>query len=308
MAKRKTLEEFVQEAKCTHGVTYDYSASIYVNSSTPITIICPAHGEFQQRPGDHLAGKGCYMCGRESIGRKSRNTAINFINKARLVHNDKYEYSKVYYETSLDPVTITCPEHGDFIQKPKVHLKGSGCQKCGKIVADNSHRDSTEMFIKKANKVHHNAYSYNNIVYKFNKTPITITCKVHGDFSQVPNNHLQGAGCPSCAACGFDRNKPGKLYYLDLGNGLYKIGVTNRDVRKRFSFTDRLKINRYYQWEFTIGEECYQIEQRILKDYKDSLYKGPDILQSGNTEIFTIDIYNDILKNYLHTVEDKEES
>lgn len=53
-----------------------------------------------------------------------------FIRMARLVHNDKYDYSKSHYTRMKDMVTITCRKHGDFAQRASTHLRGSGCVKC----------------------------------------------------------------------------------------------------------------------------------------------------------------------------------
>ena len=48
----------------------------------------------------------------------------NFIQKAREVHSNKYDYSKVEYENNRTPICIICPEHGEFWQTPSSHLRG----------------------------------------------------------------------------------------------------------------------------------------------------------------------------------------
>ena len=58
-------------------------------------------------------------------------TTEKFIEKARAVHGDTYDYSKTQYVRSTEKVCITCPEHGDFWQVPTSHLRGVGCPKCG---------------------------------------------------------------------------------------------------------------------------------------------------------------------------------
>lgn len=58
-------------------------------------------------------------------------TTEQFIEKARLVHGDKYDYSKVNYVNSTTKVCIICPKHGDFWQTPSGHINAKqGCQKC----------------------------------------------------------------------------------------------------------------------------------------------------------------------------------
>lgn len=68
--KLKT-DDFISRAKEIHGDKYDYSEVDYTTTHTPITIICPLHGPFQQSPASHLSGKGCKPCGRKSSGEKN---------------------------------------------------------------------------------------------------------------------------------------------------------------------------------------------------------------------------------------------
>lgn len=72
MSKRKTTEEFIEEAKKVHGDKYDYSKVEYVNARTKVCIVCPEHGEFWQIPDSHLRGRGCRLCGRDVAGNKKR--------------------------------------------------------------------------------------------------------------------------------------------------------------------------------------------------------------------------------------------
>lgn len=62
MTKKSTTEEFVSKARLVHGYKYDYSKVEYINSKTKVCLVCPIHGEFWQRPNDHLHGKGCRFC------------------------------------------------------------------------------------------------------------------------------------------------------------------------------------------------------------------------------------------------------
>ena len=51
----------------------------------------------------------------------------NFINKAKKIHGDKYDYSKVEYVNNHTKVCVICPKHGEFWQRPKPHLSKHGC-------------------------------------------------------------------------------------------------------------------------------------------------------------------------------------
>lgn len=124
LTKFKTLEKELNEA---HNSKYDYSKSIYLNSSTKLCIICPEHGEFYQCINKHLTRKqGCVKC------TKRAKTNEKFIEEANDKHNNLYDYSKTKYKGSLDKVIITCKEHGDFDKVPAKHLRGQGCMKCSK--------------------------------------------------------------------------------------------------------------------------------------------------------------------------------
>jgi hypothetical protein len=135
-----------------------------------------------------------YLLESLSVGNKmKRLTTQEFIDRAKKVHGDKYDYSKVEYKTSYSKVEIVCPIHGSFYQIPKHHMNGSGCPMC-----DKSKKLNTKEFIKKAQAVHGNKYNYDksNYIRAFEK--ICITCPVHGDFWQLPAVHLQGHGCALC--------------------------------------------------------------------------------------------------------------
>ena len=139
MPKKKTTAQFIADARKVHGDKYDYSKSEYRGSDSKVCVICPKHGEFWPTANNHIRGSGCPQC----VGRTV--TKERFIEKAREVHGDKYDYSKVEYVNSTTPVTIICPKHGEFLLTPTSHLCGNGCSECSGNV-----RLTTERFIRKA--------------------------------------------------------------------------------------------------------------------------------------------------------------
>ena len=128
--KTPLIEDFVKKSKRKHGNKYDYSKAVYVDWKTKVCIICPEHGEFWQKLNDHTNGQGCPTCAHEANGERKRLSKEEFIKKAREVHGDKYDYSKVEYVGTFKKVCIICPEHGEFLQKPTYHIQGQGCPKC----------------------------------------------------------------------------------------------------------------------------------------------------------------------------------
>ena len=213
--KKLNADDVIKRFRVVHGDKYDYSKFVYNGTTTKSTIICPKHGEFEQMPKFHLMGRGCPVCGREMIGIKNGKNIDDFITKAKQIHGDKYDYSKVEYTGCYNKVIIICPEHGEFLQSPRDHLQGCGCPKCGEAIRHvkkidrdvsqlpkirniNNKKYTTETFIEEAKKVHGDKYDYSKTEYTKVTEKVCIICPEHGEFMQQANFHLQGRGCPKC--------------------------------------------------------------------------------------------------------------
>lgn len=190
MLKRRTTEDFVDRARKIHGDKYDYSKSEYSGSKKKVTIICKEHGEFEQTPNTHLSNHGCAKCWKS---RRTKTTEY-FVTKARKVHGDKYDYSKVDYIHSEKKVIILCSSHGEFLQTASEHLQGSGCIVC----RNEKNTKPVAVFLSEANNIHKNKYDYHKMKYSNSTEKIIIVCKIHGEFNQTPTEHIQGYGCPKC--------------------------------------------------------------------------------------------------------------
>ena len=197
MHSNMITEEFIQKAKAVHGNKYDYSKVEYVNNKTKVCIICPIHGEFWQRPHDHTRHAGCPVCSHDRGAKLQAISDAEFIKKAKAVHGDKYDYSKVKYINNRIKVLIICPIH-DFEQKPSNHLQGQGCPFCGREKNRASRTYSFEDFIKAAKAVHGDKYDYSKVNYINKNTKVCIICPKHGEFWQIPHKHLSGQGCEKC--------------------------------------------------------------------------------------------------------------
>jgi len=121
-----------------------------------------------------------------------------FVEKAIKKHGDKYTYPEQDYEGCKKKVRILCKEHGEFTQTPDSHVQGGGCPKCGNIKKGEYLKPTWDEFVKKALEIHKGLYTYEKQEYINAKTKISITCAVHGDFSQIPDTHLRGQGCAKC--------------------------------------------------------------------------------------------------------------
>ena len=107
-----TTEEFITKAKAIHGNRYDYSKVEYVNNHTPVKIVCPIHGVFEQRPNNHLHNNDCPKCARATQSARQAMSQEVWIERAKRIHQNKYDYSKVEYVNNHTPISIICPIHG----------------------------------------------------------------------------------------------------------------------------------------------------------------------------------------------------
>ena len=191
-----TTEKFIEKARKRYGDKYDYSKVDYKGCFEKVCIICPKHGEFWQTPDTHLRKNGCPKCGLEEMRKSLTKTTEQFIEEAKRIHGDKYDYSKVNYIDAHTKVCIVCPEHGEFWQEACKHVthKKSGCPKCAK----ERQRLTTEEFIRRAKEVHGDKYDYGKTKYLNQTTKVCIICPKHGEFWQTPNGHLEGKGCYEC--------------------------------------------------------------------------------------------------------------
>lgn len=156
-------------------------------------------------------------------------TTEEFIEKARKVHGDKYDYSKVEYIDSVTKVNIICPLHGEFMQAPTEHLRGRECKECAKIKGAKAHTKNTEQFVNQSIQIHGHKYDYSKVKYKNVETEVCIICPKHGEFWQIPHNHLSGCGCKKC--------RTEKIIQSRLSNTEDFIVKANKIHNKRYDYS-----------------------------------------------------------------------
>ena len=108
--KQLTTEKFIERSNIKHNFKYDYSKSFYIKSKEKVCIICPIHGEFWQQARKHMNGDGCPKC-----ARNAQHTTESFIRKAKQIHGDKYDYSKVEYVNNHTKICIIDKECGGVL-------------------------------------------------------------------------------------------------------------------------------------------------------------------------------------------------
>jgi len=219
--KKLTTEIFTERSRLIHNGLYDYSMAEYINNASKVKIICPTHGEFQQKANDHLNGSGCRECGFYKNTRKK--SLGKFLMDARKKHGNFYDYSNVVYTNSADKIKIICPTHGEFQQKADTHLRGAGCRFCG--YQKNTNKKSKEKFIEDAREKHGDKYNYDKVDYLHSKEKVNIICPTHGEFQQSPNGHLRNSGCKKC-----DDDRRGLLRRLGIDSFISKANSIHGDV------------------------------------------------------------------------------
>ncbi len=246
----KKYKEYVNYCLANHKIKYNYDK---LNLDAPredgkVCIICPKHGEFWQNPYSHKGGDECPLCNNES----KRMTTSEFIELASKRHQNKY----VYHRTDLNnknengKIIVTCLVHGDFLVTPNNHLRGKGCPKCA------GRNKTTETIIEEFKKIHGDDYDYSSVIYKGAKAKIKIKCKKCGEyFSQTPNKHLSGEGCPYCKSSALEK---------ETKNFLEEKGVEYiKEHKDKWLGLQRLD---FYLPQYNVAIEC-QGKQHFAKFY-----------------------------------------
>jgi len=233
----------------------------------------------------------------------------NFLNKAKLIHNNKYDYSLVEYINAHIKIKIICPIHGTFIQSPRSHKNGSGCPNCSTINQSKRQTSNNKTFINESKIIHNNKYDYSLIEYKQSIKKVKIICPIHGIFKQSPHSHKNGSGCPKCSQENHlgcynltTLNRDPQLanndatLYIIKHNHLYKVGITTLNVFQRF--TKSIQVISELNNISLI--ESFTKEQEILSKYSQFKEKPKNWKYGGYNEFLNITTIqlNQILINY----------
>lgn len=225
--------------------------------------------------------------------------ASEFTTKASNIHNNKYDYSLVEYINSQSKVTIICPEHGSWEQKPNNHITGYGCPTCADVERGKSKTiKAASEFTTKSTLIHNNKYDYSLVEYINSQSKVKIICPIHCVYEQRPNDHLSGKGCLLCAKedlgwtrtsfkdkCENNNNGFGILYILECFNDsekFYKIGITSRSVKERYGSKASMPY-AYRVLDEIVGEPTYiyDLETKLHQINKQHQYV-PEIPFGGS--------------------------
>ena len=245
--RRFTSEEFIIKAQNIHKnenetPIYFYTNVDYKNYNTKVKIICPIHGEFEITPLCHLKGIGCPKCARRKLSTE------DIIELFREKQGDRYIYTEVDFIKMHDKVKIICPIHGEFWQTPSKHLKGQGCPKCAIEKRAEQKKIPIEEFIRRAKLIHGDKVDYHLVNYNHITDKVCLICKIHGEFWQRANDHLNGHSCPKCCQSHLETEME-----LFLKNN--KIDFIQQANKSKFEWLGSLSLD-FYLPQYNIAIEC----------------------------------------------------
>ena len=244
-------DEFIEKSKKICGDNkYDYSKTKYINNNTPIILICKKHNhEFKTNTETHTRKNeykkrtgNCKFC--------ISKTTDEFIKESKKIWGDIYDYTNLNYVNSHTNIKIKCKKHNyKFNQRPDMNLKGQiGCKYCL--------NGTTEDFIEKANIIHNKKYDYSKADYIKSNIKIEIYCNKHREyFSQTPNNHLAGNGCPIC------NESKGELMIKEI------LEKMNLKYNREYIFKDCID-KTYLRFDFYLPEYNTCIEFDGIQHFK----------------------------------------
>jgi ssDNA-binding Zn-finger/Zn-ribbon topoisomerase 1 len=158
----------------------------------------------------------------------NHTTSQPILIKFQKIHGDKFDYSKVIYQTAKTKVIVGCKTHGDFLVTPNNHLNGCGCPKCGG--RGFSETEQLDNFIKEGHTIHNNKYDYSLV--NLTDKRLTIICPIHGMFPQLRRAHITNkSGCPQCGKnLATSKTQLGKTAFVEKANKTHNNRYTYDNV------------------------------------------------------------------------------
>lgn len=228
-----------------------------------------------------------------------KQTVKEFIERARSVHGDLYDYSFVEFDGMHKDVTILCKTHGEFKQRPSNHITlKRGCPVCANMKTTGHTRKSLEFYLPRLLEIHGSKYDFSAFVYTNYKTKSVVNCSCGNTFSADMEHMVRGSGCPLCATSGFNPVKPCFFYMIKLDDCTIKCGISI-DVKTRLS-----KLKRKCSSDAFEPLYCVHFENSVLAKNLEDLIKSnfnrlppnKNLISDGFTEIYSIKDIGDMSK------------
>lgn len=193
-------------------------------------------------------------------------STTEFIQKSKLIHEDKYNYNQVVYVNTKTKVIIICAIHGKFLMTPNKHLiKKQGCKFCGYTNSSQQQSKGKEQFIKDSCAIHGIFYDYSQVVYVNSQTNVIIICPIHGEFLMVPNNHTHHTNSQGCPKCGIiARNESLRLPWTTIHERCINI------YGNTYDYTETSKV--YVDTKTYVPIKCNTCKKVFTKTMQDHIH------------------------------------
>lgn len=249
MPRALTRDSFIEKANSIFNGKYSYEKVNYVDYKTEVTITCPIHGDFKQRPSNHLKGHGCPHCAKNGVRPTLEAFRARFSDK--MINLSEFEYKR-----ATDAGKCLCERCGNvWYTTPMSLMKGSGCPRCAKERRVMKRTSNIDEFIRKFQEKHGINYDFSEAKYVNAITKMAVICPSHGKFFMSPNDLLSGHGCPTCSSS-------------RLESEVRKILSENNidfEEQKRFEW---LRLKKPLSLDFYLPKQNIAIECQGIQHYK----------------------------------------
>lgn len=292
MPRKITHEEFISRLE---QLNKDRDKKVYlvegkyVNQSYKLLFECQHKHQWYARPGNIMIGQGCKQCKLTCDSQKKRAPYQDIVEQLKQVHNNKFEYIESSYISKMKKMDAMCPIHGKFSFVPFEHIEFK--RTCPDCSQEERHLTNYENFVKKANTVHNNKYSYPFYEPNGNEK-ISIICKHHGSFKQKRDDHIKGHGCPKCVNTSISIKQISWLNYIMKEQNIFIQHACNKGEYRIPELNNRsvdgfcAETNTVYQFHgdcfhgnlnvYSFDEKCHPFDKNLTAGYLNQITNQKD--------------------------------
>ena len=291
---RLNPDAFRCRLRAAHGDAISLAGE-YRGGKRKANFFCDAGHSFEALPGNLVGSKpgGCKRCSFARYGERQRLSLEEVIARIAEKHGTRIRLAGDFVTTKRKTL-FSCDMGHEWLGTPHGILIGSGgCQACA--TKNNSlHLRRAESGIRDEIRAKHEGRVELAGEYVSRSALARFRCDKGHQWMTSPHNVIIGRGCRSCSRSGFNPSKPAILYYVQItgcgGERLYKVGITNVSVVKRF-IHEKNFVRVVREWLYDDGAEAATAENTILNMNKQYRYSGPKVFtRGGDTELFTKDV------------------
>lgn len=297
------LRKFLIRAKEIHGDKYDYSQITIEHirgATSKVLIFCKrCNYQWSSSVNNHINAKsGCPSC-----AGLLKWDLKKFLEEARKIHGESYDYSQVRDEDivrNFTKIPVACRKCGyHWLPQLNHHIEGHGCPQCAGLI-----KWDLEKFIKTAKSVHGDSYDYSqvseeDIERRTSKVPIICMTCHHQWLVSIGNHISRKSGCPACKASRGERECQRILEEcgLEYEKEVILPELPNKRYDFAFAYEDHLhlvEIDGIQHFEeipyFHREERTFKERQGVdLSKTRVALERGASLIRIDYTQIDSID-------------------